>query len=627
MHYDIRFPHPETHVYELTLTVTGTNQGAHQLEMAVWTPGSYLVREFEGHVHRVRAEGLGGEPLRVRKIRKNIWQVETAETGFRFLYEVYANELTVDTSHLDATHAYWNGASLFLALDGRKELPYTIDVQVPSGWRASTGLEIESQDEAGHIRFFAPDYDTLLDGPVEIGTHRSYHFEVGGKDHELAIWGHGNEDPGRLTRDLTRIVETAAEIFGGLPYSRYVFLLHLTDHRGGGLEHKNSTTCQTDRFSFRPEAIYLRLLSLFSHEFFHLWNVKRIHPLALGPFDYGSENHTTLLWAMEGITDYYADLILERAGLWSSRKFRQMLAQQIRIYENTPGRYVQTVAESSYDTWVKFYRRNESSPNFTISYYLKGYLVGLSLDLEIRHRTGGTRGLDDVLRALWEAYGRHDRGFPEEAYRTVAEEVAGGSLAAFWQKHIDGVEELDLGAFLRYAGLALTRRISRDERLSDPANRPDPEPGAPSEGEGSDAEEGIEGEPRSALGVILETRKGRIKADVVLADQSAYEAGVNAGDELLAVNGYQIVSDAFLRERLSEYAPGTEIRLTVNRAGMILTLPVLLREAPKDDYRLELTEADAGERNVYETWLGRPYPGGKRGPSSAARIQDPLPSV
>lgn len=622
VHYDIRFPHPETHVYELTLTVTDAEPGLHELEMAVWTPGSYFVREFEGHVHRLRAEGLGGEPLEIAKIRKNGWAVE-AGAGFRVHYEVYANELTVDTSHLDASHAYWNGASLFFAVDGNKSLPVTLDIQAPRGWRVATGLDIQSQGEDGHIRLFAADYDTLLDGPVEIGTHRSYHFDVLGKDHELAMWGHGNEDPERLTQDLAKIVETSAAIFGGLPYDRYVFILHLTDHRGGGLEHKNSTTCQTDRWSYRPEKSYLGVLTLFSHEFFHLWNVKRIHPIALGPFDYGVENHTTLLWAMEGITDYYASLLLARAGLWSSRKYRQMLAAQIRNYEGTPGRNVQSAAQSSYDTWVKFYRRNESSPNFTISYYIKGSLIGLCLDLEIRNRTGGKRGLDDVLRALWETYGQHDQGFEEGVYRKTAEDAVGGSLEPFWKAYVEGVDNLDPGEYLRYAGLLLTRRISADERLKDAANGSDGAVEAAGEGtQDLDALES-EGQPRSSLGLTLDTREGRLRVNSVLADRSAWRAGVNSADELVAMDGYRIVSEAFLRDRLSERAPGSDVRLTVNRAGEIRDFTVRLDEAAPDDYRIELTEADEAQRRVYDTWLGRSYPAGKTGAASASKITDP----
>jgi predicted metalloprotease with PDZ domain len=608
--YRVRFAQPATHLYEMTLEIEHLAPGRHRLEMAVWTPGSYLVREFAGHVHRLRAEDGAGAAVAVTKERKNVWAFDAPADGHvRVRYEVYANEPTVDTSHLDASHAYWNGASLFFSLDDRKDLPVEIEVEAPAHWHVSTGLDV-LEDRGGHIRLGARDFDTLIDGPVEIGSHRRYTFEVLGRPHELALYGHGNEDPERLVRDLSRIVEAAAAVFGGLPYDRYVFIVHLLDERGGGLEHKNSTTCDVRRFAFRPEAEYLATLPLFSHEFFHLWNVKRIRPRVLGPFDYGSEAYTRLLWAMEGITDYYADLLLVRAGVWTERKYAQALASQIRDYEGRPGRLAQSASDASFDTWIKFYRPNEASPNHTISYYQKGSLLGLCLDLELRGRSGGARGLDDVLRLLWERFGRHDRGFEEGEFRAAAEEVAGTALDEFWRRYVDGTEPLDVDAYLAHAGLTVERDWSRTGE--DDANRRPDAPRPPSGG----------GEARAFLGVVPTREAGRLRVRHVLAGAPAEIADVEAGDEIVGVDGWRLDDVEGLRARLADHAPGDAIRLTLARRGELIERQATLGASLPDRYRVVAKATPSPvERAVHQSWLGCAYP-----PPDGLESETPPPS-
>jgi len=596
LRYEIAFPRPQTHLYEVALEISDLSPGEHRLEMAVWTPGSYLVREYSGHVHDMRMEDEAGRPIAFERAGKNAWRF-TAGGRARVRYSVYANELTVDTSHLDDSHAYWNGASLFLCLDGRQELGAQIDVTAPAGWRVATGMDW-AQTGPGRFRLTAADFDTLLDCPVEVGAHRAYAFEALGRPHEVAVYGHGNEDAERLVADLRRLVETAGAIFGGLPYERYVFIVHLCEH-GGGLEHLNSTTCDVGRFDFRPESSYLQILWLFSHEYFHLWNVKRIHPEALGPFDYGRENYTTLLWAMEGVTDYYANLVLERAGLWSERKYMQVLAGEIRDYELHPGRLAQSASASSYDSWVKFYRPDESSPNHTISYYTKGGLLGLCLDLEIRARTGGRASLDDVLRRLFERYGARGVGFPEAAYRQTVEEVAGSSFADFWAAYVDGVEEIDFGRFLGRAALNLERRVQRGAEDGDEANRAVDAP------EVKDAQ----GAPRAGLGLVPTVREGRLQARYVLRGGAAEDAGLYADDEILAVDGYRVTDAAQLLARVRDHQPGETARILVSRRGVLEERTATLATAPPDLYRIAVDPAASNEaRAIHKGWLGTDLP-------------------
>jgi predicted metalloprotease with PDZ domain len=396
-HFTVDCREPGYHIYHMTLEIADLPPGRHTLTLPVWTPGAYEVQDFARHVFNMTVQ-RADQSLECYHLKKNQWGFDTFEASdIKVQYQVFAFELGVDTSHLDQSHAYFNGAQLFLLVDHYKEHPYAVTIMAPPTWHVSTGLDRISADP---WRYQATNYDVLIDSPVEVGTHRQISFEVDAKPHELAIWGHGNEDLDRLAADVKEIVKAQRDLFGGLPYDRYTFILHLSDRGTGGLEHLNSTTCGTARFAYKSRKKYRHVLQLISHEFFHLWNVKRIHPDMLGPFDYNQEVYTRLLWAMEGFTDYFATLTLRHANLFSVKEYLNALADNIKTYETLPGRLVQSLAESSFDTWIKLYKPDADSPNRTISYYLKGDLVGTCLDLEIRQRTSGQYGLDEVLRRL-----------------------------------------------------------------------------------------------------------------------------------------------------------------------------------------------------------------------------------
>jgi len=322
--FTVAMPRPETHLYEITMRIAplGAPVSSFDLVLPVWTPGSYMVREFSRHIRDLEAEGAAGGRLPVEKVEKNRWRVGrpggTSAGPVTVRYRVFAHDLTVRTSHLDASHGYGNGANLFFYVEGRKDAPQRLRFELPAGWRASIALPRRGG------AFLAADYDELVDSPFECGTHRTFEFRVAGVPHTLALWGEGNEDPKRLVRDLSGLVREAARLFGGLPYDRYLFIVHLAAGAGGGLEHRTSQSVGMEPFSFRPESAYRGNLRLFSHELFHVWNVKRIRPVALGPFDYTKEAYTRDLWAMEGITSYYEELLLVRAGLVKGQTSRQV---------------------------------------------------------------------------------------------------------------------------------------------------------------------------------------------------------------------------------------------------------------------------------------------------------------
>ncbi|WP_322511144.1 M61 family metallopeptidase [Chloroflexus sp.] len=580
--YTISMPVPHSHLFHVRIEIGREETGDMLLSLPAWTPGSYMIREFARHVQEFQATDGEGGPLPWRKVRKDCWLVAAgAAAQVVVSYKVYAFDLTVRTSHLDATHGYFNGANVFMYVHGHTREPLTLHVDPPAGWQVTTGLAALPPDPARPRRasFQAADYDELVDCPVECGTHRLLTFTVDGVLHRIAIWGRGNEDEARLLADTQRIVEAQRAMFGSLPYRDYTFILHLTDGRGGGLEHRNSATNMVDRWTFADQ--YERYLSLTSHELFHAWNVKRLRPAALGPFDYQNENYTRLLWLMEGATSYYDDLLLVRAGLMSEERYLQKLADEIVQLQSQPGRHLQSLEQSSFDAWIKFYRPDENSINSSISYYLKGALVCWIFDMAIRARTNGARSFDDVMRYLLQRYPLEGPGIPEEGAVLAAIEAIGGAdggLRELYDRYVAGVAELDYAAALAVVGLEPRWQYRRP--------RPD-------------------GQPPAWLGINWRKQGERLLVAAVRSDGPAYEAGVYADDELIAFDGWR-VNEERLNQRLLERRPGDTVRLTVFRGDALLEVPVTLAAAPYDMLSLApVATPTAEQERMRAAWLGR----------------------
>lgn len=615
--YTIAMPKPHTHLYELQIDVPGLREPYTDFVLPSWTPGSYMIREYARHVQAFTAEANGiGLPW--HKVAKDTWRVATkSQPQITVRYQIYAYELTVRTSHLDGSHGYFNGTTVFMYIPGRTNESISVQIETPEQWQVATGLEptgaphlvvsntaisvADKQPSRFTMRrwpFTAHDYDELVDCPVECGTHRLLAFDVDGIKHQIALWGHGNEDEERIVADTQKIVETQRDLFGGLPYKHYTFILHLVDGRGGGLEHRNSVTNMVDRWTFQPQKSYERFLALQSHEFFHIWNVKRIRAEPLGPFDYRHENYTRLLWAMEGITSYYDELLLVRAGLMTPERYLEKLADEILNLQSQPGRHLQSLEQSSFDAWIKLYRPDENSINSSISYYLKGSLVALLLDLEIRRYTGGERSLDDVMRYLNQIYGDATAsafyaapGIPEGSglLAAVEEVVASADWRAedsspfpeFFARYISGTDELDYERSFGHAGLKL------EWGYKDPFNNTNNDP-AP-----------------AWLGLNTKSEDGRTLVASVRADGPAYAAGIYAGDELLALEGIRI-DETRLKDRLAERAPGRTVTITLFRRDELHHVAVTLAPAPHDKLQLVPNEPrEALQERIYREWLGQ----------------------
>jgi predicted metalloprotease with PDZ domain len=588
-HYTIRLPDPKSHLIEVDLSVADADEGGVILRMPVWTPGSYLVREFSRNVVSVTARRVEGAPVPVTKLEKNAWRVD-AKPGKRVLitYTVYANELTVRTNHVDADHAFLHPAATFLYVEGREAEPAHVTIETPEGWDVATPLPLVSENT-----FEADDLDTLMDSPFELGTHGLLSFEAAGIPHRIALFGEGNFDPTELLADTHTICETVAGMFPGEhPCRAYTFIFHVLEGAGGGLEHKDCSVCGFAPHSFTPERGYARQLSLIAHEYFHLYNVKRIRPRELGPFDYDRENYTRLLWVAEGFTTYYQDRLLVRAGLMPMPDYLDDLARMIRAYREIPGRNVDPVAEASFDAWIKLYRPNENSRNTTISYYLKGAMVALLLDLAIREATGAEKSLDDVMADLWKLYRvRPDEGFTEEELLEIIEEVCGRDLSPELGAWVHSTAELPFEEWFAKVGLELVAR------------------------------EG--GDPKAYLGITTKEANGKLTVSEVLADSPARAAGLNAGDELIFLDDWRLGS---LPERLAERKPGEVVEFTISRRSRLRKIPVTLGEAPLTDVVLRpLPAAGESEEQLFTAWTGEPLARAAESPRKPPKDVRPRP--
>jgi predicted metalloprotease with PDZ domain len=592
--FTIGMSRPHTHLFEVDVRIKRSANAPAQesLIMPVWTPGSYLVREFERNVQDFVAKDAAGQTLKWDKVNKDTWRIETnGASEWHASYRVYANELSVRTSELNSSHAFWNNANLLMYPEGYLKSPSTVQVLSPDVWKVATGLPVAPGPKN---TFRAENFDVLYDSPFEVSAFKTISFQVKDVKHRIVIDGEGNYDPERVRNDVQKIVETEVGIMGGeIPYADYTFILHLRSNGGGGLEHLNSTALGYPRFGFRTERGdrgtssspnaqttergYESFLSLVAHEFFHLWNVKRIRPDALGPFDYTQENYTKMLWVAEGITDYYADLALRRANLISERDFLTATARSFQSLQNTPGRLVQSAEESSFDSWIKFYRPDENSVNSQVSYYDKGGILGLLLDLEIRKRSNGEKSLDDVMRYLLSEYYKQNRNYGPQDFQKACELMAGSSLEEFFARYVRGKDELDYNAALNAAGLQLETRT-----VGDP-------------------EKPIE---RMYFGADTAWEDNRLVVKKVYAGSAAYEQGLNTGDQIVALNNMRVTKE-FFDARMAEKKPGDLINLTIFRFDDLSTLLIKLGGRTEGTYRIvPLSTPTDLQKKIYKSWLG-----------------------
>lgn len=582
LHYTLAVHDAAAHEFAVGLTIDQPDPTGQLLTLPAWIPGSYMIRDFARNVVAISARDAAG-PVALHKTDKQTWRTGPLEGGLHVEYRVYAWDLSVRAACVDQTRAYFNGPALFLRPVGLEAEPCELELYRPVGptyadWRVSTTLPAQVTDAAGFGLYRAHDYEALLDYPVEIGRQAVFAYAAAAVRHEMAISEGGRYDTTRLQSDLSRICAEHAAMFGELPVQRYLFLVLAVGDGYGGLEHRDSTSLICKREDLPAAEMtkatkgYRRFMGLCSHEYFHLWNVKRIRPAELAAADLSAETYTELLWAFEGITSYYDELALLRSGCLSLAEYLDLLAPTVTRVMRGSGRTRQSIAESSFDAWTRFYKQDENAPNAIVSYYAKGALVAFGLDMTLRSRSKGALSLDDLMRDLWDNFGRTGQGVPERGIETRVTALLGEPLDDFFADFVYGTRELPLAEWFAAIGV--------DCRLL-PAIKPDDDGGYV---ENFDARATV---PTRALGARLVENQGQIQVQQVSLDGAAHAAGVAAGDILLALDGERL-SLQRLPDLLGRIEPYEGVSLHLFRRDRLLTLSLQVREAPADTCYLGL---------------------------------------
>ena len=565
----ISMERPTSHYYHVILRADGLKGETQDIKMPVWTPGYYRIMDYAKSVKDFRAEDGNGRPLPFEKTAKNAWRVRTGKAPSLVVsYDVYAFTRFVADSYLGDDGGFITPAGVFMHVAGRLKDPVTVTVLPRPEWkRVSTGLDPVPGRPGTYT---APDFDTLYDCPILVGNQEILTFEAAGLPHTVAAYDLGSFDRARFTGDLKKIVEAAAALMGELPYRHYTFLI--IGPGGGGLEHLNSTALTLGPASLESPQGYMRWLSFVAHEYFHLFNVKAIRPVALGPFDYDRENYTNMLWFSEGVTVYYEYLLLNRAGLMTREEVLDRLGSTIAGYENAPGRRHQPATLSSFDTWTGFFGRNEHAANTTLSYYDIGCGLGLLLDLKIRESSNGRSSLDDVMRALYRTfYKEKKRGFADRELREVCERAAGGSLGEIFDVYAPTTAKWDYAKYLGYAGLAI-----------DLETRPVPGPW---------------------FGASTQDQNGAVAVTAVEPDSPAAAAGLCAQDEILAIDGTRAAQRS-LSGTLGARKPGDKVKVLYARRGVVRETELALGTKSERTFKITpLSSAGVAQKALLDAWL------------------------
>lgn len=585
IHYSVAIPKPHTQYVEVEMRVPSATGKTTDVAMPAWIPGSYKIRDFARHVYDLEAVSAGGAELAVTRLDKQTWRISNGGRGFAVRYRVFSDERSVRDSHVDDQHASLNGATLFLYIPRERRRPCTVAIDAPESWEVYTALPPAPTAAEQSPTFSCTDYDHLVDSPLELSQAELRQFEVDGTRFEYVVTG---SDPGvdvdRLADDARRFVTALGQAMGGFPMKRYAFLVGITPDGGGGLEHDESTMMLLRRDRLASGDGYLGAARLGAHEFFHLWNVRRIRDRALRPYDYAKENHTRLLWFHEGFTETAESLGMVRAGLVKPETFVRELGEGWTRYLRRPGRNYAPISEISFDAWTKLYQPAANHQNVAVSYYTKGNYIGLALDLELRLRSAehGQQGdLFGVFRRLMQSHGQAEEGITLEDVIEATSAEAGEDMRWFFDQHVTGTKELPLPELLAKMGVKVEKK-------------------APWDSEDATSLEARHQRVWSGLSL------GGTTVRNVVRDSPADQAGFMFGDELVAVNDHRVLTEEQVTNRFAELGVGAKPQVHVFRDGRLLELSLDLAENPYRDYGFSLLPADDLDpevRALRERWL------------------------
>ena len=595
--YKLKLKSPQSHIFEVELTIHQPDPGGQVVYFPAWIRGSYMIRDYARHINSMRVY-CSGRSVGQRKIDKQSWKIDPVEAPLTIVYTVYAWELSVRAAHFDTTHAYFNGPALFLGIRGQEQTSCRLEILRPedhrlAGWQVAIAMSPEAIDGKGFGTYTAENYEALIDCPAEIGHYSSGSFSVSECPHRFVVSGAKKFDHDLIGRHLELICSKQVDLFGELPVRDYLFLLRLVGDGYGGLEHRNSTSLifpRQDLPARRDKQIsagYRRLLALCSHEYFHLWNVKRITPEVFLDQDTSQEVYTRQLWIFEGITSYYDELMLVRSGVIEHKDYFEMLAETVTRVMRGSGRHKQTLEESSFDSWTKFYKQDENAPNAIVSYYAKGALFALVLDLTIRLQTLGRLSLDQVMREMWRRYGKTGLGVPEDGFERVAEEITSLDLKGLFDLGLRSTVDLPLGELLEEHGVEM--------RLL-PARSSDDRGGVVLKGR-------EEKEARPVLGAKYTESDRAIRIQQVFDGGAAQKSGLSAGDMVIAVDGLRM-SVKQMERYVADVDPGSTIELHLFRRDELMTFVLEPEAAPADTcFFVFSKQEDKGKQQRLTDWL------------------------
>lgn len=567
VNYTLHITEPAHHLAEVTATFPKSSGLAVDFKLPAWRTGRYEILNLANGVSHFEAKDSKGRALTWEKVEKSTWRVHLDKPDeISLSYQVYANQLTKRTRHIDETHAYIDASGFFMFSEATRQEPITVQLDTPKSWKAYSGLDSKKKNV-----FTAKHYDELIDAPIETGISTFETFSADNKDYELVIWGKGNFDSEKIKNDLSRLVKTYSAIWSDIPYERYVFMVHSGPKLRGATEHANSTIIQKDSYGFAPRDNYLGFLSTASHEFIHTWNVKAYRPQGLVPYDYTNPNYSTLLWISEGSTSYFQNQLLLRAGIMKPKEFFENVAKRIFAHQHKPGAAVQSVAESSFDTWIGMH--GDYGTNFNVNIYSEGYMVSWMLDAKILADTELAKSYRDVHQALYSNF-RVPKSFNENDVVTILNDVSGKDYQRWWNQHVLQPTTPDFNALLGAAGLQLTR--------------------------------GDDEKPKPSIGIKLSPSDNVITR--VRKDSAAWKAGLAEGDEIVSINGMRLRKESFA-SRLNAFEAGEKLTVQFFRRETLQELTVELEADFTKPAQITLVEsATEAQKAFYKAWLGVEYP-------------------
>ena len=571
VNYSLKMPKPQNHYYHVEMEISDVNSTEIDVKMPIWAPGSYLAREFAKSVNLVKAHDDAGNELSVKKVNKNTWRISKLKgQKLTVNYEVYAFELSVRTSFLDLTHGFVSGSGVFMYVEGAKNNSGHLRVFPHESFKTITTALKQDRElavkDASTVYTFK-NYDHLVDCPIEIGNQRLFSFNASGVNHDVAMYGFGNYNIETLKKDMAKVVESATAIFGKNPNKEYTFIIHNVVNAQGGLEHTNSTVLSVNRWTYTGKE-YLGFLKLVAHEYFHLWNVKRIRPVALGPFNYDEENYTSLLWVMEGFTSYYEKMILLRAGYYTQTDLLRSMFSSLNYVEGSTGARVQPVSHASFDAWIKAYRSNENSHNTTMSYYSRGSVIAMMLDAMIIKKYEGSKNLDNFMQHIYATYyEQKNRGFSEGEFKQELEAFLGENMDQFYASYIDGTEIPDYNKIFSSVGLNVS----------------------------------YVGKPEPSVGLSLASSGGKAIVKAIRSNSAAEDAGISVNDEIIGCNGMR-VDKASLDGYFKSVQVGEKIEILFARDEQLFSTDIVVTayEKPKFNYTVS---TEKKRSKLFNYWL------------------------